>query len=85
MHSTPVFEHVRWLSAAQAARVAQIMVRPGAPVEADTVVLLLENSELELAALEAERQAATASTLLVQVDVRTQVEQKLQGSSLLDV
>jgi HlyD family secretion protein len=83
VQGTLVPEHVQWLSAAQAARVAQIMVRPGAPVEADTVVLLLENSELELAALEAERQAATASTLLVQVDVRTQVEQKLQESTLL--
>jgi HlyD family secretion protein len=83
VQGTLVPEHVQWLSATTAARVAQIAVRPGAEVLPDTVVLVLENTELELAALEAERQAASASALLVQLDVRTQLEQKLQESTLV--
>jgi multidrug efflux pump subunit AcrA (membrane-fusion protein) len=51
-------------------------------VEQDTVVVVLDNAELDLAALEAERQAATAEASLIQLDVRTHAEQKLQESSL---
>ncbi len=83
VQGTLVPEHVQWLSAVSAARVARIAVRPGAAVEADTVVLVLENAELELAALEAERQAATAQSALIQLDVRTHAEQKLQEASLV--
>ena len=38
-HGTLVPEHVQWLSAVSAARVARIVVRPGARVEPETVVL----------------------------------------------
>jgi HlyD family secretion protein len=76
------YEKVQWLSAVSAARVAKIEVRPGAQVEADTVVVVLENADLELAALEAERQASTAESQLIQLDVKTSAEEKLQGSSL---
>jgi HlyD family secretion protein len=55
-------ERVQWLSAVSAARVARIAVRPGAQVEPDSVILVLENAELDLAALEAERQAASAES-----------------------
>jgi HlyD family secretion protein len=79
---TLVPEHVQWLSAVSAARVAHIVVRPGAQVEPDTVVLVLENAELELASLEAERQAASAESALIQLDVKTHAEQKLQESTL---
>jgi RND family efflux transporter MFP subunit len=79
---TLVPEHVQWLSAVSAARVARIVVRPGAQVEPETVVLVLENAELELAALEAERQAAAAESALIALDVRTGVDQKVQESSL---
>jgi HlyD family secretion protein len=44
--------------------------------------MILENAELELAALEAERQAASAASTLIQVDVRTHAEQKLAESGL---
>jgi multidrug efflux pump subunit AcrA (membrane-fusion protein) len=74
--------HVQWLSAVSAARVAKIMVRPGAHVTADTVVLVLENAELELAALEAERQAASAESSLIQLDVRTQSDERGQDATL---
>jgi HlyD family secretion protein len=82
VQGTLVPEHIQWLSAATAARVARISVRPGARVEPDTVVVVLENADLELAALEAERQAASADSMLIQLDVKTHAEQKLQESSL---
>ena len=80
---TLVPEHVRWLSAESSALVKHIAVRPGERVEADTVVVVLENAELELAALEAERAAATARTNLIQLDVRTDMERRGQGTLLL--
>lgn len=80
VQGTLVPERVQWLSAVSAARVSRIVLRPGAVVEPDSVVLVLDNAELELAALEAERQAASAKTALVQLDVRTLADQKLQES-----
>lgn len=80
---TLVPEEVRWLSAESAARVKRISVRPGEAVKAETVVLVLENSELELAALEAERAAATANSLLIQLDVRTDIERRAHSTQLL--
>jgi HlyD family secretion protein len=82
VQGTLVPERVQWLSAVSAARVAKIVVRPGAQVETDTVVVVLENAELELAALEAEHQAASAESALIQLDVKTSAEQKLQESNL---
>ena len=78
-------ERIEWLSAVSAARVSRIAVRPGAVVEPDTVVVVLENAELELAALEAERQAASAESGLIQLDVRTDVDRKAQASNLGDL
>jgi len=75
-------EHVTWLSASSAGRVAKLPLRPGAEVEPSTVVIVLANADLELAALEAERSAATAEAALIQVDVRTDAEAKLAATSL---
>ncbi|MCA9632274.1 MAG: HlyD family efflux transporter periplasmic adaptor subunit [Myxococcales bacterium] len=80
---TLVPEEVRWLSAECAARVKTISVRPGETVSRDSVVLVLENSELELAALEAERAAATANSQLIQLDVRTDIERRSHQTQLL--
>lgn len=69
-----VSERVQWLSATSEARVARIPVRPGAAVRANSVIVVLENAELELAALEAERQAASAESGLLELDVNTNAE-----------
>jgi HlyD family secretion protein len=53
-------EEIHWISAVAPARVERILVQPGATVHADTVLLVLSNPELELTALEAERQLAGA-------------------------
>jgi multidrug efflux pump subunit AcrA (membrane-fusion protein) len=82
---TLVPEHVQWLSAPSAGRVAHIYLRAGAPVQADTVVLALENPDLELATLEAEHQAASAEAALIQLDVRTEADRKMAHSNLVDL
>lgn len=71
-------EHINWLSAASAARVAELPLRPGAIVDPESVVVILENADLELAALEAERQAASAEAALIQLEVRTDSELKAE-------
>jgi HlyD family secretion protein len=77
---TFVPEHVEWLSAQTAARVSKIAVRPGAAVDARTVVVVLENTDLELAALEAERQAASAEARLIDLDVKGIADEKSQAA-----
>ncbi len=69
---TLVPEHVRLVSALTAGRVEQMLVRPGTPVEAGTVLLELSNPEVQLELLEAERQLGAAEAQLV--SVRTQLE-----------
>jgi HlyD family secretion protein len=69
-----VSERVQWLSATSEARVATIAVRPGAVVRANTVIVVLENAELELASLEADRLAASAESSLLELDVNTDAE-----------
>lgn len=76
-------EHIEWLSATSAGQVSRIAVRAGAEVEAGDVILVLTNADLELAALEAERAAASAESALVQLDVRTDADAKLVASSLV--
>ncbi|MBX3228011.1 MAG: HlyD family efflux transporter periplasmic adaptor subunit [Labilithrix sp.] len=66
-----VSEDVRWLSAATAARVARIEARPGSEVNAGDVVVVLENADVELAALEAERAATSAEAHLIELEVRS--------------
>jgi multidrug resistance efflux pump len=58
-------EQVRWITAIASARVEEIIVRPGAHVEPDTVLVRLGNPDLELRALEADRQVAAAEADLV--------------------
>lgn len=57
---TLVPEEIRWIAAKTNARVEKVLVRPGAEVKQDTIILELSNSDLELAALEADRQLAQA-------------------------
>ncbi|QAT81879.1 RND family efflux transporter MFP subunit [Corallococcus coralloides] len=53
-------ESIRWLTADTAGRVERIHVRPGATVTAGTLLLELSNPDVQLQALEAERQLASA-------------------------
>ena len=62
---TLVPEYVRWLTADTAGRVERVALRPGAKVAADTVLLELTNPDVQLQALEAERELAEAQAQLV--------------------
>lgn len=68
-HGALVPEHVRWVVAVNPARVKHVVVRVGATVAADDVIVELDNPDLELAALDAERQLASAETDLVSLGV----------------
>jgi len=53
-------KEIRWIPAARAGRVERILVKPGARVEADTILVELSNPELVQAADEARWQAQAA-------------------------
>nr|WP_242593956.1 HlyD family efflux transporter periplasmic adaptor subunit [Corallococcus exiguus] len=53
-------ESIRWLTADTAGRVERIHVKPGATVTAGTLLMELSNPDVQLQALEAERQLASA-------------------------
>jgi multidrug resistance efflux pump len=79
---TLVPEDVRWLSAVNAARVEEILVHPGTAVTPDTVILVLANPDLELAALEAERQLASAQADLVNLGASLESQRLAQQSQV---
>ena len=73
-------EEVRWVTATATAHVERVLVRPGASVEADTVLADLSNPDLELQALEAQRQLAAARAALANLDATSQRERLAQQS-----
>jgi HlyD family secretion protein len=79
-------ELVRWIPAATEARVERIVVRPGTPVKADTVVLELSNPEVEQAAREAELQlgAAMAELRKREVEIESEILAQRAGAASVD-
>jgi HlyD family secretion protein len=73
---TLVPEHIRWISSLTPARVERIFVQPGTPVTAKTVLLELANPDVQIEALDAQRQLTAAEGDLV--NLRT----TLQGQRL---
>jgi HlyD family secretion protein len=69
---TLVPEQVRWIAALTPARVERILVRPGTAVSAGTVLLELSNPDVQIEALEAQRQLTAAEAELV--NLRTTLE-----------
>ena len=69
---TLVPEQIRWVSAVTAGRVERRVAEPGAPVDAGTVIMELSNPDVQLEALDAERQLAGAQAQLV--ELRTNLE-----------
>ena len=57
---TLVPEHIRWISALTPARVERIFVQPGTAVTAGTVLLELANPDVQIEALDAQRQLTAA-------------------------
>lgn len=69
---TLVPEQIRWVSALTAGRVERLPVRAGASVTEQTVLLELSNPDVQLQALDAQRQLAAAQAELV--NLRTNLE-----------
>ncbi len=67
-------EDIRWLSATSGGRIERIRVRPGVKVTADTILVDIANPDVELAALEAERQVAGAAADLANLRAKSDNE-----------
>ncbi len=72
---TLVPEQIRWISAVTAGRVERVLVEPGTPVSPDTVLMILSNPDVQLQALDAQRQLAQseADYLNLKAQLETQV------------
>ncbi len=79
---TLVPEEIRWLAAKTNARVERVLVKPGAKVTPDTVILELSNPDAQLQALEADRQLAQGEAELVNLQA-TLNSQKLAQQSVV--
>jgi HlyD family secretion protein len=66
---------VRWITNAVASRVEHVIVFPGTPVKADTVLMELSNAELQQSAQDAEWQLKAAEAELIAA--RARLEQQL--------
>lgn len=82
---TLVPEDIRWIATNKEGRVEKIIVRPGAKVEPDTVILELSSPDLEQAALDAKSQATTAEAELTTLRATLQREFLNQESSTAQV
>jgi HlyD family secretion protein len=69
---TLVPEEIRWIAARTPGRVEKIILRPGAEVTADSVILMLANPDVEQAAAGAELQLKAAEAELLNLKVTLQ-------------
>ncbi len=77
-----VSEQVRYIAALTAGRVERRFVEPGAVVDSATVLLVLSNPDVEIQALDAQRQLTAEEARLV--DLRTRLEnQRLSQEGLV--
>jgi HlyD family secretion protein len=74
-------EDIRWIPAVTQGRIERIVVRPGAVVTPDTVLVELSNPTLVQAALDAEQQLKAAQANLASLKVRVQNDLLAQRSS----
>ena len=82
---TLVPEEIRWIGAATEGRVERIVILPGTPVKADSVLLELSNPEVELAALDAVSQLRAAEAQLAELKVRLESQRLNQEADLAKV
>jgi HlyD family secretion protein len=77
---TLVPEQIRWIAAKVNAQVERVLVKPGAAVMPDTLLLELTNPELQLQKLEADRQLAQAEAELTHLQASLNSQQLAQES-----
>ncbi|MFN7978853.1 MAG: HlyD family efflux transporter periplasmic adaptor subunit [Vicinamibacterales bacterium] len=81
----PVDEARRWLPSATQGRVERIILRPGAQVTPDTVILELADPQLQQQKLEAENQLRAAEADLASLKARLDTERLNQKSAAATV
>lgn len=81
----PVDEARRWIPAATQGRVERIVLRPGATVTPETVVLVLDDPQARQLLDEAEQQLLAAQADLASLDARLQTERLSQRSTAATV
>src|SRR5512142_1312683 len=74
-------EDIRWIPAATQGRIERILVRPGATVTVDTVLMELSNPTLQQQLLEAESQLKAAEATLTSTRARVQNDLLAQTAS----
>jgi HlyD family secretion protein len=82
---TLVPEQIRWIAAVTAGRVERKHVEPGAKVTAATVLVELSNPDVELQALEAQRQLTEAEATLVNLRASLETQRLNQQSVIASV
>jgi HlyD family secretion protein len=78
-------EQVLWIPATTSGRVERINVLPGALVRAETVLLVLNNPELQLSALGAEYDVKSAEANLKDLDVQLESDRLTRQAALSSV
>jgi len=83
---TLVPEQIRWITAITSGTVEQIVIRPGAEVTPDTIIVELSNPELEQQALEARLQldAALARYESREVELQSQLLTQQAGLAIVE-
>ncbi|PYI81617.1 MAG: RND transporter [Verrucomicrobia bacterium] len=81
-NGTLVPEDIRWIPTVNSGRVELILVLPGARVQADSVLVLLSNPEVEQAAFDAEWQLKGAEAELANLRVQLNTEKLTQQKAV---
>src|SRR2546422_9343613 len=71
---TLVPEDIRWIPATTQGRVEKIILRPGTPVKADSVILELSNPQVEQAAQDADLQFKAEESNLISLTAQLQAD-----------
>ena len=82
---TLVPEEIRWITAVTQGRVEEKLVEPGAQVDENTVLLRLSNPDVELQALEADRQLNSAELELVNLRASLETQRLSQEATVASV
>ena len=82
---TLVPEQIQWVVAVTAGRVERILVQPGTQVEDTTTLMVLSNPDVQIQALEAERQVTSAEANLMNLRATLENQRLNQEAALATV
>ena len=81
-NGTLVPENIRWITAVTSGRIEQILVRPGATVQPNTVLMILKNPDVEMELLNAEQQLSAAQTTLMNLKQQLESQRLNQAGAV---